>query len=247
MHPPRPCGRKSRRAEAVTPYRSLSTSSTHPLPLLNIPKPVLIPVALATFLVILEAGILAWQKFAPVSSAPVFSWREEPLLTKAPQPFGQALTLYRADRGAEQTKQLSEGRSLTVFYFEWDNIDLGPFSDVGGHSAEMCNVMYGSFKLLQAGAQRTHTFANGEKLCFNYTLLADPNGKQVHVYKIPWMQGFGMRVDPSKNRAAHIWYSLLHHRGAGRVLEAGLFGAASEDEAWTLFQREVLAKLQWSR
>ncbi|MEI6178849.1 MAG: hypothetical protein WCS43_18295, partial [Verrucomicrobiota bacterium] len=195
---------------------------------------------------LLEIGILTWRWAAPVSDAPVFSWRELPLLTSAPPPFGQALTLYRADRGAEQTKELPGGRSLTVFYFEWDNIDLGPFSNVGGHSAEMCNVRYGSFKLLKAGEQRTHTFANGEKLCFNHTLMADPNGTQIHVYKTPWMQGFGKWVNPADNRFARLWYSLLRHRGAGRVLEAGLSGIADESEAWSIFQQEVLAKLQWS-
>jgi len=214
---------------------------------LKLPKPLLLPAALAAFLLLQETGILTLRWAAPVSKAPVFSWREKTLLSKAPPPFGQALTMYRADRGAEQLMQLPEGRSLTVFYFEWDNIDLGLFCDVGGHPAEMCNVEYGSYKLLQAGGQRTHTFPNGEKLRFNYTRLADPTGKQVHVYKIPWMQGFGMRVDPWKNRAAHLWYSLLRHRGVGRVLEAGLFGTANEDEAWSIFQHEVLDKLQWSR
>jgi hypothetical protein len=213
---------------------------------LKLTKPLLFPIALAGFLLLLEIWIFAWNRAAPVSDAPVFYWREAPLLTNAPPPFGQALELYRANRGAEQTRTLPGGRKLTVFYFEWDNMDLGPVCAVGGHSPEMCNVKYGSFKLLQGGGQRTHTFANGEKLCFNHTLLADPNGKQVHVYKLPWMQGFGLWVDPSENRSARLWYSLLRHRGAGRVLEAGLFGTANEDEAWSLFQQEVLNKLQWS-
>jgi len=76
---------------------------------------------------------------------------------------------------------------MTLFYFEWDSIDLGPFAEVGGHAAEVCNVNYGSFKLLQSGGQRTYMYPSGQTIHFNYTLLADPTDKQVHVYKLPWV------------------------------------------------------------
>ena len=200
-------------------------------------------------LLCIEGGVQAWRHVGiQASTAPVFYLKELPLLTTAPPPFGNALKLYRADRGAEQTKDLTDGREMTLFYFEWDSIELGPFSDVGGHEPEICNVRHGSFKLLQSGGQRTHKAANDESLCFNYTLLAAPDGKRVYVYKIPWIQGYGKWVSaPSEDRATRLRRSFLRHRGAARVLEAGIFGAASENEAWDLFQREVLDKLVWER
>jgi len=198
-------------------------------------------------LLVIEGGVQTWRNVIPAPSTdPVFYWREAPLLTSAPPPFGQALELYRADRGAEQTKELAEERKMTLFYFEWDSVDLGLFCVLGGHAAELCNVEYGSFKLLENGGKRIFTAANGETLRFNYTLIAEPNGKPVYVYKLPWVQGFGEWVSQlSYSRATQIRRSFLRHRGAGRVLEAGIFGAANEEEAWGLFQREVLEKLEW--
>ena len=202
---------------------------------------------LIIFLAALEAGALAWRHVGITpSTAPVFNWKGAPLITSAPPPFGDALKVYRADRGAEQTKELSNGLTMTLFYFEWDKIELGPFSIVSGHEPELCNVGPGSFKLLQKGRQRIYTAANGETLRFNYTSLAAPNGKPVQVYKMPWIQGFGTWVDLAANdRTTRIHRSFLRHLGQARVLEAGIFGTTSEDEAWALFQREVLAKLEW--
>ena len=205
---------------------------------------------LVVFLLIaIEGGVLAWRHAGTQpSTAPVFYWQGAPLLTSAPPPFGTALEMYRADRGAQLNKELAEGRKMTFFYFEWDGIDLGPFCDVGGHEAEVCNVAAG-FKVLKSGVQRTHTLPGGESLTFDYTLLAEPNGKPVHIYKIRWIQGYGawLATHSSLDRPLRIRRSLLCHRGAARVLEAGIFGAANEDEAWALFEREVLEMLVWRR
>lgn len=209
-------------------------------------RPLLLLIALAGLLLAVELGVPAWRRAGlEPSAAPVFYWREATLLTSAPPPFGRALELYRADRGAELTKELAEGRKMTLFYFEWDRIDLGPFNDVGGHEPEVCNVRHGNFKLLQSGGQRTYKAANGETLRFNYTLLALPNGNPVYVYKLPWIQGYGLLESLTQDRATRLQTAFLRHRGQARVLEAGFFGTTSEDEAWALFQHEVLDKLQW--
>jgi len=69
------------------------------------------PVLLLVFLAALEAGVQAWRHGGiAASTAPVFFWKQAPLLTSAPPPFGEALKLYRADRGAEQAIELPEGR-----------------------------------------------------------------------------------------------------------------------------------------
>ena len=197
-------------------------------------------------LLAIEGGVQAWRQAGLVPSrAPVFCWKGAELLTTAPPPFGNALALYRADRGAEKTEMLSDGRKMTLFYFEWDRMELGLMVDAGGHKAEECNVVHGSFKLLQSGEKRLHKFQNGETLSFAYTLLAEPSGKQVYVYKIPWLQGFGTLDGQTQDRTTRLRRSFIRHCGAARVLEAGIFGAESEDEAWGLFQSEVLEKLEW--
>lgn len=198
-------------------------------------------------LLAIEGGVQTWRHMgiAP-STAPLFFWKGASLVTSSPTSFGTSLEMYHADRGAEQTKELPDGCKMTLFYFEWDSIDLGPFCDVGLHQAEVCNVRHGGFKLLQKGGSRTYTAANGETLNFSYTLLAEPDDDPVYVYKLPWIQGFGFFETITQDRVTRLRSSFIRHRGAARVLEAGIFGAASEDEAWNLFQREVLDKLEWS-
>ena len=213
---------------------------------LNLTKPVILSAALLLFLASLEGGVLAWRGNVPVSTAPVFSWNGAPLLSSAPPPFGKALEMYRADRGAEKTQELPEGRKITLYYYEWDQVSLGPFVDVAGHPVELCNVEYGSFKLQKSKVERRYLCANGETLCFNSTWLTDPNGKPVFVYKISWIQGYGV-WDDSKfgNRNYRFRRSFLRHQGAARLLEVGIFGSDTEDEAWKLVQSDVLAKLEW--
>ena len=197
-------------------------------------------------LLAIEGGVQAWRQAEIASStAPVFYWKEAPLLTTAPPPFGAALQNYRADRGAEKTMTLPEGSKMTLFYLEWDRLEVGPIIALSGHEAEICNVAAG-FKLLQSGGRRTYHCANGVTLDFDYTLLESRDGKPVHVYKLPWIQGFGTwRVNSSVDRTVRLRRSFLRHSGAARVIEAGIFGTTSEDDAWRLFQREVLAKLEW--
>jgi hypothetical protein len=206
-------------------------------------------ILLLSFLAALEAGVFAWRHVGITpSTAPVFFWKGAPLLTTAPPPFGDALKMYRADRGAEQSKELPEGRKMTLFYFEWDRIQPGPFDGVSGHEVQICNVEHGSFKLLQGGGKRIYRAPNGEQLYLTYTLLAEPNDKPVYVYKIPWIQGFGEwdATDSGRDRTYRLRRSFLRYCGAARVIQAGIFGAASEDEAYALFQHEVLDKLEWA-
>ena len=156
--------------------------------------------------------------------------------------------MYQADRGAEQTKDLPDGRKMTLFYFEWDRIQPGPFDGVSGHEVQICNVEHGSFKLLQGGGKRIYKATNGELLYLTYTLLAEPNDKPVYVYKLPWIQGFGEwdATDSGRDRTFRLRRSFIRYSGAARVIQAGIFGAASENEAYDLFQHEVLDKLEWA-
>ena len=200
-------------------------------------------------LLLIEGGVQGWRNSKlETSKAPMFFWKESELLTSADSPFGSALKVYKPDRGGEQEKLLSEERKMHVFYFEWDRYDAGARMDIGGHQAEVCNVAAG-FKLLKSGTYRTHQFPNGEKLRFDSTLLAQPDGKPVYMFKVVWLQGLGTwgnDIDKEHDRLRRVRRSFLRNRGAARVLQAGMYGTKSEDEAWALFEEEVLAKLEWS-
>jgi len=194
----------------------------------------------------IEGGVNAWRnaEIEP-SKAPLFCWKGAELLTKAPPELEHAFRDYRPDRGAERKMMLPNGRRMTIFYFEWDQMNVSPVMLSGGHEAEVCGAAEG-FKVIQTGGHRSHKFSNGETLTFDFTLLAEPNDMPVYIYKISWVQGYGTLEMKLNDRAGRIQRSFLRHRGASRVLEAGIFGAANEDEAWATFQHEVLEKLVWS-
>jgi len=201
----------------------------------------LIPFSLLT----IEAGIQCWRRMGiEPSTAPLLNWSGE-LQTSAPPPFGRALKAYNADRGTEKILDLLDGRSIKVFYFEWDNVEAGPFSAISGHESEICNVAAG-FKLLSTGDLRRYDAGTGGILEFRHTALAAANGRTVHVYKMPWLQGLGAwSTESFRSRGLRVRRSFIRHRGAARVLQGGIFGAASEQEAWELFEHEVLKTLQW--
>lgn len=202
----------------------------------------LIPVVL----VLVEGGVQWWRNadLTP-SKAPVFAWRGAELVSTAPAPFGDALKIYHADRGAEIKTPLADGRSLNLFYFEWDQMETGPFADIGGHDAEVCNVAAG-YTMIRTGALRTYRPPGEEPLVFRCTVLAEPSGKTVYVFKLPWIQGVGeWHVNSSSDRWLRFKRSFIRHRGEARVVEAGVFGADDEDEAWNLVVKEILEKLEW--
>ena len=201
---------------------------------------------LITLLIIaIEGGVLGWrQLWLKPSTAPVFYWKGAELVTSAPPPFGRALEVYRPDRGAEKTISLPDDRKITLFYFEWDKIDVGPAS-LDSHRVEECNVVAG-FHVLGTEQQRIYQAPNGESLCCSLTMLAGSDNLPIYVYKLLWIQGIGpWYQDVRLDRNVRLRRSFLNARGAARVLQAGIFGAASEDEAWAMFQREVLAKVEW--
>ena len=75
---------------------------------------ILIPLLLLA----IEGGVQAWRYAGRTpSTAPLFDWRQEPILATAPPPFGTALEIYRADRGAEQTKEFPRRAVNDVFLF----------------------------------------------------------------------------------------------------------------------------------
>lgn len=197
-------------------------------------------------LLAIEGAVQGWRhsEYEP-STDPVFNWRGAELVSTAPPPFGDALEIYHADRGSSKKWPIADGRSINLFYFEWDEMETGPFADIGGHDAEVCNVAAG-FKMIRTGELRTYRPEGRGPLVFRTTVLSEPNGNTVYVFKLPWIQGVGeWHVNSSSDRWLRFKRSFIRHKGQARVLEAGVFGAAGEEEAWGIVESEILGKLEW--
>jgi hypothetical protein len=203
-------------------------------------------VLLAAMILSIEAGVQFWRhESLEISRAPLFGWKDAPLVTEAPPPFGKALELYRADRGMETFQSLPQGRRLQLIYLEWDKLETGPLADVSGHESDICNRIAG-FQVLEAAVPRSFTTANGQQLVFHYTRLADRHGNIVHNYKMPWIQGIGAwHIGSSSNRMVRLERSFIRHAGAARVIQFGIFGENSEQQAWEIVQNELNQNLQW--
>ncbi len=193
-----------------------------------------------------EAGVQLWRHYdLKASTDPVFFWKDAELVTRSDPTFGRALDVYRADRGMEAFRNLPAGARLQTFYIEWDGVEAGPFIDVSGHETDYCNVAAG-FTLLEADVPRIFEIPGRPPFEFYYTRLADPSGKIVHAYKMPWIQGIGAwQINSAYNRSLRLQRSFLRHRGAARVIQFAVSGVASEEEAWAIVQRELQDRLEW--
>jgi hypothetical protein len=193
-----------------------------------------------------EAGVQLWRHYdLKASTDPVFFWKDAELVTTAPPPFGQALEMYEADRGMETFRSLEGGGRLQTMYMEWDDLEAGPFSALAGHESEVCNVTAG-FTILESRIPRVFEVPGTKPLEFHYARLADASGRIVHAYKMPWIQGIGAwQIDSSRDRSLRLQRSFLRHRGAARVIQFGVSGVASEEEAWAIVQRELQDRLEW--
>lgn len=203
--------------------------------------------ALAGFLIALEAAIPAWRKSAPPSSAPVFTLPMMDEAMKNPGKFQGSIEVYRADRGGEMKLLGPAGASLTLFCFEWDQVEAAPMMDIAGHTPEECNVAAG-FALKSHNQARSFALAEHDPLTFDSTTFADPAGNPVFVYKTAWIQGLGSwDIRQGQNRDTRLAKSFARGNGAARVIECGVHGAKDEAQAWQIFQSEVLGKLEWSQ
>lgn len=197
-------------------------------------------------LVAIEWGVQWWRRGAVEPSRdPLYSWHGAKLVKEADPPFGWALDVYRADRGCELKRQSPDAPALHVFYFEWDDVLAGPTISAGGHEAEVCNTAAG-FKLIEVRGLRRHEFDSGDSLEFVITKFQSPDSRPVWVFKSSWIQGYGTWDQGQANdRLLRLKRSFLRLRGAGRVLQAGVFNVDAEDDAWKIFETEVLSQVTW--
>jgi hypothetical protein len=199
----------------------------------------------ATLLIVLSESIMFGRNLLPaaVSSAPVFH-----LVIEGGNPteaFRREIQAYKADRGAQSERELTDQISLTTIYFEWDQVGKESLMNFTYHAPEVCNVASGlSFEGRRPS--RTHTFPNGQKLGFDVTSFKTPLGRSVHVFKATWLQGVGdLELRRKYDRIERLG-GIVRQVGQARVLESGIFGSGGDQEAWTIFHDEVLSQVRWS-
>ena len=213
-------------------------------------------ILLLCFLAALEAGVLAWRHDVPLSTAPVFSYPPAVPLFGKSATLAPAIEMYRADRGAECKLTAPDNSRLTVLYFEWDQMKISPVMNFTFHAPEVCNAAAG-FKLLEVLPNRSYAPPGHEPLAFDCTHFADPSGRDVFMFKVVWLQGFGcmrMREEgpgarpivEGKERFARLKNSFIRHSGAARIVEAGVFDARDAEQAWQTFREQVLDQLVWT-
>ena len=201
---------------------------------------------LISILVLGETGLALWRYLPiPVSTASVFSFPPAAVNFGKPGKFAKAIDMYGVDRGAEWKSTSPDGPRLTVFYFEWDEIKMGPKLELVEHSPGRCNVAAG-FKLQEIFTPRTFEDPGQPPLVFDATHFTDPSGRSVYMFKLAWIQGLGSReLREGARRLDRAGNAFLRHQGAARVLQAGVFEAHDADHAWQTFRTQVLDHLEW--
>lgn len=205
---------------------------------------------LALILIVLvlmgEAAVSMWRYLPmPSATAPVFSFAPATERFEEPGSLAPLVEIYGADRGAEWFTTAADDTRLTLFFFEWDQIEAGPVMELAGHSPDECNVAAG-FTLQGILTPRTYEVPGQPPLVFDATHFTDPAGRSVHMFKLAWIQGLGSReLREGSNRLLRLRNSFLRHTGAARVVQAGVFDARDADHAWQTFRTQVLDHLEW--
>ena len=205
--------------------------------------------ALATCLAVVgsEAGWQAWLALRPPGpDSPVFNWTggADGTDRSGTEAFAYAMETYQADRGRWVDLPPDGNISVQVQIIEWDNIEDGPMMEVKQHAPEICNVAMGYAFL---GVEQPRVWNDRYPLRFDCTAFRSPAGQTVHMFKAAWMAGVGNLplANSGENRLARLVASLQKRAGAARVMQVGVFGAGSSDEAWGICERNVLGECVW--
>jgi len=216
-----------------------------------------VAILLVLFLVGIEAGVTLWRNtgMAP-STAPIFSYPPGAAHFGASATLAPAIEMFRADRAAECKLTAADQARLTVLYFEWDQLKISPVMSLAMHAPEVCNESAG-YKLLEVMANRNYQVPGHEPLAFDCTHFADPSGRDVFIFKVVWLQGYGclrMRDNgpgaaplvEGEQRLTRIKNSFVRHSGAARIVEAAVYEAHDAEHAWQTFRESVLDQLVWT-
>lgn len=179
-------------------------------------------------------------------STPVFDWKGGVGgIDRSGDPsHAYAMSEYNADRGRRVDLTVGDRLTLQLELLEWDYIEDGPLATVWQHAPEICNVAAG-FKFL--GREAPRVWDAGQRVEFDSTAFSSPGGQTVYMFKTAWMAGLGNIIFQASelSRIDRLLMALRHRAGAARVLQAAVTGASSSDEAWEVFEREVLRECKW--
>lgn len=194
-----------------------------------------------------ETGGRAWLAARPEPQfTPVFDWKGGAGgVDRSGDPaHAYAMGEYKADRGRWVDLAAAEGVSVQVQIMEWDEIEDGPLMAIKGHAPDFCNAANGFVFL---GREAPRIWDAGQRVEFDSTAFRSPAGQTVHMFKAAWMAGVGNLPMGAvgKMRFSRLVSSLHKRAGAARVMQVGVFGAGSSDEAWGICEREVLGECVW--
>lgn len=153
---------------------------------------------------------------------------------------------YRSDRGGQWKVDSNGEKRVSIYYFEWDELETAPTMVLDGHHAELCNEAAG-FKLLERLPSRFLEAPDGDKVEFDFTRFKDPAGHVVYLFKNVWLANTGNWDLRHKSRGKRLQLSFVRRKDAARVLQAGVYSARDADEAWEIFRSEILSHLAWNQ
>lgn len=153
------------------------------------------------------------------------------------------------DSGQTGVIQAGAGRMIDVNYFEWNDTNATGLADAFGHAPDVCMGNAG-MKVEQFLPSRSHRLGDAE-LIFDSTLFREKSGAPLYIFKLSWAEGMEgvnlLRNGPNGQEFRQFKFKAVARRWRpryARVLMLGVFGAASEEEAWKLARLNVLEELQ---
>jgi hypothetical protein len=136
-----------------------------------------------------------------------------------------------------------------VNYFEWDDTGSTGLAEAFGHAPDLCMANAGI--QVEQFLPNRHHLLDGSDLIFDTTRFRDASGAPLYIFKLSWAEGMEgvnlLRDGPQGADARKFKFKAVGQRWrprAARVLMLGVFGAASEEEAWKLARLNVLEELQ---
>ncbi len=192
-----------------------------------------------------EIGLAIWRNAPVPATGPILTFPPAAAKFDNPGAFASSIAAYGADRGAELHKTTPDDIRLTTFYFEWDEIRKNWSSEITRHQPEVCNVAAG-FNFVGNLEQRTFEIPGYPPLVFDATRFTTPGGRDVHIFKLPWVQGMdSLELLRDYDHGSRLRGALSRHTGAARVLQTGIHDADDADHAWQIFEDHVLTHLEW--
>ena len=193
-----------------------------------------------------EAAVRAWLALRPPGqTTPVYDWTggEGANDRSGDEAFLFAVRTFQPDHARWVELAPSPGVSVQVQIMGWDNAEDALRIAIKGHAPEICNVAAG---FTFVGREQPRVWEGGQRVDFDATAFRSPTGQTVYVFRNAWMAGQGnLSLESALSRSERLRGSIRRRAGAARVMQVGVFGAGSSDEAWGICERNVLGECVW--